>query len=527
MGNKIIELIEERKESVKVVGAFLKGMPAKAARSHTDGTSMFLHGHKIAWHGDNGAIHATMAGYGTKTTRDRLNTLTRAVHGSAHFHQKNGVQHYKGNPINSDDVVQIREGKPELKEENDMVNLVVAAMDRRVSLDRPFDEAIKIKPSHKGLLHKDLGVKGDKKISVGAEEKAKHSANPAVRKRATFALNARKWHHEEVEPIEEISKKTLDSYRAKASKYEYRSNAEPGEDVRKFKNRVAGLAKIASRKFGSFELTSKPKNYDGTYKRKKYEMKEGKYSEIDIKNQESIVKGKGKAGTLPLTKKMKAAADKQFNEGILNKVSKFLNTKSRKTAVYDKARADFDKNDRKTNKIATNVADKVRAAPNREAGQAIVKKGREDSIKTLTRMKTSGKRMAAMHGGNSFRPEWPKKPKDLHYMGVREENIQYLREFFGLAKKPEAPVKKKTPTTSREKVNDLRKTFGQSALKKGEKILKNRAAPAGKNRRKFGGSLVVHEEETPFKSQRKWKKAIKKFAPDEKSLKMKTVKKEK
>lgn len=54
---------------------------------------------------------------------------------------------------------------------------------------------IKIKPSHKGLLHKDLGVPADKPIPAGKLAKAKNSKNPAVRKRATFAENAKKWNH--------------------------------------------------------------------------------------------------------------------------------------------------------------------------------------------------------------------------------------------------------------------------------------------------------------------------------------------
>jgi hypothetical protein len=55
--------------------------------------------------------------------------------------------------------------------------------------------AIKIKPSHEGLLHKDLGVKESKKLTVAQEEKAKHSSDPDERRRATFALNARHWQH--------------------------------------------------------------------------------------------------------------------------------------------------------------------------------------------------------------------------------------------------------------------------------------------------------------------------------------------
>jgi hypothetical protein len=54
---------------------------------------------------------------------------------------------------------------------------------------------IKIKPSHKGLLHKDLGVPAGKPIPEAKLAKAKASKDPAVRKRATFAENAKKWDH--------------------------------------------------------------------------------------------------------------------------------------------------------------------------------------------------------------------------------------------------------------------------------------------------------------------------------------------
>ena len=53
--------------------------------------------------------------------------------------------------------------------------------------------AIHIKPSHKGLLHKNLKVKQGEKIPLSALQHAKHSSSPAERKRATFALNARSW----------------------------------------------------------------------------------------------------------------------------------------------------------------------------------------------------------------------------------------------------------------------------------------------------------------------------------------------
>jgi hypothetical protein len=60
---------------------------------------------------------------------------------------------------------------------------------------RGGSSGIHIKPSHKGLLHKDLGVKQGDPIPEEKLEKAKNSSDPAVRKRATFAENAKHWSH--------------------------------------------------------------------------------------------------------------------------------------------------------------------------------------------------------------------------------------------------------------------------------------------------------------------------------------------
>lgn len=53
--------------------------------------------------------------------------------------------------------------------------------------------SIEIKPENKGKLHKNLGVPEGKKLTEGELDRAKHSKSAAVRKRATFAENARKW----------------------------------------------------------------------------------------------------------------------------------------------------------------------------------------------------------------------------------------------------------------------------------------------------------------------------------------------
>ena len=52
---------------------------------------------------------------------------------------------------------------------------------------------IKIKKSNKGKLRKAAGTKKGNKIPVSKLEQMKRSKNPKTRKRANFALNARKW----------------------------------------------------------------------------------------------------------------------------------------------------------------------------------------------------------------------------------------------------------------------------------------------------------------------------------------------
>ena len=54
---------------------------------------------------------------------------------------------------------------------------------------------IHIKPENKGLLHKETGTAQGQKIPLSKIKAAEHSTDPAIRKRAQFADNARKWKH--------------------------------------------------------------------------------------------------------------------------------------------------------------------------------------------------------------------------------------------------------------------------------------------------------------------------------------------
>jgi len=66
---------------------------------------------------------------------------------------------------------------------------------RRPSLAKKVMGSINIKPSHKGLLHKKLGVPQDKPIPAKKLSKALKSSSPALRKEANFARNAKSFKH--------------------------------------------------------------------------------------------------------------------------------------------------------------------------------------------------------------------------------------------------------------------------------------------------------------------------------------------
>lgn len=55
--------------------------------------------------------------------------------------------------------------------------------------------SINIKPSRRGSLHKAVHVAQGKKIPLSKIKKAEHSKNPALRKKAQFADNARHFKH--------------------------------------------------------------------------------------------------------------------------------------------------------------------------------------------------------------------------------------------------------------------------------------------------------------------------------------------
>ena len=81
-----------RKESLKIACAFADGVAASAARTRTDGHAVYLHNNLIAQRDPDGSIWVTLAGWGTVTTRDRVNTLCRVLGSGVQFYQRDHVQ---------------------------------------------------------------------------------------------------------------------------------------------------------------------------------------------------------------------------------------------------------------------------------------------------------------------------------------------------------------------------------------------------------------------------------------------------
>ena len=90
-----------RQGSTTVIQAFLARKRKKLKNDWTDGNTLTFHGNTIAWWNPDGSLSITLAGYGTVTTRLRLNTICRILFDTEPFHQKNHVQHYNGEPIDA------------------------------------------------------------------------------------------------------------------------------------------------------------------------------------------------------------------------------------------------------------------------------------------------------------------------------------------------------------------------------------------------------------------------------------------
>jgi hypothetical protein len=87
-----------RKVTEQIKTAFENGESLKVGNTRTDGTSVFLHGNEIIRRDISGIVFATLAGWNTPTTRERVNGIT-----GMGFHQVGFVACLDGEPVCEDD----------------------------------------------------------------------------------------------------------------------------------------------------------------------------------------------------------------------------------------------------------------------------------------------------------------------------------------------------------------------------------------------------------------------------------------
>ena len=103
-----------RKITSDVCGAFVNGVARSSGNTSTDGDVLLLHGNRIAWRNDDGSIVATLAGWPTVTTRERLNGLCSLLGLNKVFHQCKHKQFFGLEEIDEmDTVVLVGSTKPD------------------------------------------------------------------------------------------------------------------------------------------------------------------------------------------------------------------------------------------------------------------------------------------------------------------------------------------------------------------------------------------------------------------------------
>jgi hypothetical protein len=95
-----------RKTTKQTVSAFINGEKRKVNNTESTGDTLLLFGKVIAWRAD-GEIYCTLAGYGTPTTRERLNGLFYMLKRKRPFHQVNHEQMFDGEPIGTQEIIKV------------------------------------------------------------------------------------------------------------------------------------------------------------------------------------------------------------------------------------------------------------------------------------------------------------------------------------------------------------------------------------------------------------------------------------
>lgn len=91
--------------SLEIARAFREGRRRAIKATTCTGSAVYLHDHRIAWCDEAGTIWLSLCGWGSQTTRERLNAICEAFGFAAGFCQRGGVQYYNGMAISVHDRV--------------------------------------------------------------------------------------------------------------------------------------------------------------------------------------------------------------------------------------------------------------------------------------------------------------------------------------------------------------------------------------------------------------------------------------
>ena len=95
-----------RKVTKQIAGNLKNGTSFKSATTETDGRSVWLHGNEIARMTENG-LEVSLAGWPTKTTRERVNGICQALGKNLRIVQRDHVQYAVILSSGNDEGVQI------------------------------------------------------------------------------------------------------------------------------------------------------------------------------------------------------------------------------------------------------------------------------------------------------------------------------------------------------------------------------------------------------------------------------------
>jgi len=93
-----------RKVTEQIKQAFEQGTSKKVGNTETDGQTIWLHGNAIVKRDPSGLVLATLAGWNTPTTRERVNGIT-----GLGIYQSNFVPMLNGSEIDSFDWIAVTE----------------------------------------------------------------------------------------------------------------------------------------------------------------------------------------------------------------------------------------------------------------------------------------------------------------------------------------------------------------------------------------------------------------------------------